>query len=73
MTETFRGIVKWFSNQKGYGFIRREPEGDEIFVHFREIKSDGYRTLLEGQLVEFSITERDEGMAATQVTILNMP
>ena len=73
MTETFRGIVKWFSNQKGYGFICREPEGDEIFVHFREIKSDGYRTLLEGQLVEFSIIERDEGIAATQVTILNMP
>jgi CspA family cold shock protein len=51
-----RGTVKWFNNDKGFGFIQRE-HGDDVFVHFRAIRSDGYRTLTEGQLVEFVVTQ----------------
>jgi CspA family cold shock protein len=51
-----QGTVKWFSNEKGYGFIAR-PDGDDVFVHFSAIVGDGYRTLSEGQTVEFDIVE----------------
>ena len=61
-----RGIVKWFSNQKGYGFITPES-GKDVFVHHSEIKGDGYKTLDEGQAVEFDIAEGPKGEQAKNV------
>lgn len=63
------GKVKWFNNQKGYGFITDE-EGKDIFVHFSGIVSDGYRTLDEGQDVTFDVTKTDRGNQATNVQIV---
>ena len=54
------GKVKWFSNEKGYGFISRD-EGEDLFVHYSEIQSDGYKTLEEGVGVEFEITTGQNG------------
>lgn len=54
------GTVKWFNPEKGYGFISRE-DGDDIFVHFSEIKMDGYKTLDEGARVSFDVTEGTNG------------
>jgi len=54
------GKVKWFSNEKGYGFISRD-EGEDLFVHYSEIQSDGYKTLDEGVSVEFEITTGQNG------------
>lgn len=68
MTDRQSGTVKWFDNRKGYGFILRDPEGDDVFVHFREIQGDGYKTLFEGQRVEFGLIERDKGFAAENVS-----
>ena len=62
-----RGTVKWFSNEKGYGFIERE-EGEDLFVHFSEINCEGYKTLNQGQVVEFEITQSDKGLQASKVT-----
>jgi cold shock protein len=61
-----QGTVKWFSNEKGYGFIAR-PDGDDVFVHYTAIAGDGYRTLNEGQEVEFDITEGPKGEQAANV------
>ncbi len=61
-----RGKVKWFNAKKGYGFIEAEGEGD-IFVHFSEIKQDGYRTLDEGDNVEFEMFKDDKGSKAKNV------
>ena len=60
------GKVKWFSAEKGYGFIARE-EGDDVFVHFSAIQSDGYKTLDECQNVEFDIIEGERGPQAANV------
>ena len=60
------GTVKWFSNQKGYGFITPE-EGNDVFVHHSEIQSEGYKTLEEGQKVEFEITDGPKGDQAKNV------
>lgn len=49
------GTVKWFNSEKGYGFIANDNGGDDVFVHFKSIQSDGYRTLAEGQKVTFDI------------------
>jgi len=62
------GTVKWFNNAKGYGFIRTE-EGNEVFVHYTGIASEGYKTLDEGQKVSFEITEGDKGPNATNVQL----
>jgi CspA family cold shock protein len=62
-----QGTVKWFSNEKGYGFIERE-DGDDLFVHFSEITMDGYKTLVQGQRVEFEVTQGDKGLQASRVT-----
>jgi cold shock protein len=64
-----QGTVKWFSNEKGYGFIERE-DGDDLFVHFSEIAMDGYKTLTQGQRVEFEITEGDKGLQASRVMVV---
>jgi CspA family cold shock protein len=60
------GKVKWFSAEKGYGFIARE-EGDDVFVHFSAIQCDGYKTLDEGQNVSFDIIEGERGPQAANV------
>lgn len=60
------GKVKWFSAEKGYGFIARE-QGDDVFVHFSAIQSDGYKTLDEGQEVSFDIIEGERGPQAANV------
>jgi CspA family cold shock protein len=64
--ELAQGTVKWFSNEKGYGFIERE-EGDDVFVHFSAINMEGYKTLTEGQRVEFEIVQGDKGLQAANV------
>lgn len=61
-----KGTVKWFNDSKGYGFIERE-DGDDLFVHFSEIVGDGYRSLEEGQRVEFEIGEGRKGPQAEGV------
>lgn len=61
-----RGKVKWFSNQKGYGFITPE-NGEDVFVHHTAIQGDGYKTLKEGQEVEFEITKGPKGEQAANV------
>ena len=63
------GTVKWFSNQKGYGFISPES-GDDVFVHHAEIQGEGYKSLEEGQKVEFEITQGPKGSQAKNVVKL---
>jgi CspA family cold shock protein len=60
------GTVKWFSNEKGYGFISRD-DGEDVFVHFSAIAGEGYRSLQEGQQVEFDIVDGDKGQQAANV------
>ena len=67
MSERISGTVKWFNNAKGFGFITRDGGEDDIFVHFRSIQGDGYRTLNEGQLVEFTLVEGPKGLQAEDV------
>ena len=61
-----QGTVKWFSNEKGYGFISREG-GEDVFVHFSAIEGEGYKTLNEGQAVEFEIVDGPKGKQAANV------
>jgi CspA family cold shock protein len=68
MSEREFGTVKWFNSGKGYGFIERES-GDDIFVHYSAILGDGYRSLEEGQRVEFSVEESPKGLQAASVSI----
>jgi cold shock protein len=67
MSERVNGTVKWFNNAKGFGFITREESSDDVFVHFRSIQGDGYRTLNEGQAVEFSLIQGPKGLQAEDV------
>lgn len=64
-----KGTVKWFNNQKGYGFICDE-EGKDIFVHFSGLNMEGYKTLAEGEDVEFDVVEGEKGPQAVNVTKL---
>ena len=64
-----RGIVKWFNNEKGYGFIEY-TEKEDIFVHYSAIKREGYKTLQEGQLVEFKLLETGKGLQAVDVVVV---
>lgn len=64
-----KGTVKWFNNQKGYGFISDE-EGNDVFVHFSGINTDGFKSLEEGQAVEFDVVEGEKGPQAINVTKL---
>ncbi|OHW63162.1 cold shock-like protein CspLA [Andreesenia angusta] len=64
-----KGTVKWFNATKGYGFISGE-NGEDVFVHYSAINVDGYKTLEEGQEVEFEISEGQKGPQATDVTLV---
>jgi CspA family cold shock protein len=66
MSERETGTVKWFSSEKGYGFVVRDQGGD-VFVHHTQIEGTGYRTLQEGQKVEYSVIQSDKGLQAQQV------
>ena len=69
MSSRESGVVKWFNESKGFGFIQRES-GDDIFVHFRAIRGDGFRTLRDGQKVEFTVVEGQKGFQAEDVQSL---
>jgi len=69
MAERETGTIKWFNATKGFGFISRE-QGEDIFVHFSAIRGEGYRTLNEGQQVEFTVTEGEKGPQAQDVVVL---
>ena len=62
-----RGRVKWFNDSKGYGFIQQETGGSDVFVHFSAIQADGFKTLAEGQEVEFELHGGDKGLSAAKV------
>lgn len=64
-----QGTVKWFNASKGFGFIQRQS-GEDVFVHFSAIQGDGYRSLNEGQAVEFDVTKGPKGLQAANVTAL---
>lgn len=66
MAERETGTVKWFNSSKGFGFLTRD-EGDDVFVHYTSITGEGYRTLEEGQKVEFTVVEGDKGLQAKEV------
>lgn len=70
MTERQKGTVKWFDNAKGYGFII-SPSGDDVFVHYRVIEGEGYRSLSEGQEVEFEASQGEKGWQASTVSPLS--
>lgn len=61
------GIVKWFSNSKGYGFISPDEGGEDVFAHFSAIEMEGYKSLNEGQKVEFDITDGPKGLQASNI------
>jgi cold shock protein len=66
---TYNGKVKWFNNAKGFGFIGRE-DGPDVFVHFSSIQSDGYKSLQEGDLVSFDISQGQKGPQADNVVLV---
>ena len=70
MADRVTGTVKWFNNSKGFGFIE-QPDGNDVFVHYSSIRdTGGFRTLAEGQKVEFMVTKGDKGLQASDVTEL---
>ena len=69
MSEKEQGTVKWFNGSKGYGFIER-TEGEDVFVHFNAIVSDGFRNLDEGQHVEFNVVKGQKGLQAENVVVI---
>jgi len=67
---TVKGKVKWFNDQKGFGFIQREDGGKDVFVHHTAINASGFRTLAEGQIVEFDVIEDAKGPKAQNVMVM---
>ena len=72
MAERFTGTVKWFNATKGFGFIGRE-DGNDVFVHFSAIDSEGYKSLEEGEVVEFAIEQGSKGLQAANVISVSKP
>lgn len=70
MSSRVTGTVKWFDNAKGFGFIRRGEGEEDVFVHFRQIQGEGFRTLREGQSVSFCLVLSEKGPQADQVVPL---
>ena len=66
---TTTGIVKWFNDEKGFGFIAQD-NGPDVFAHFRQIKSDGFRSLAEGQQVRFVVTQGQKGPQAEDIEVI---
>jgi len=69
VSDRVTGVVKWFNNSKGYGFISREG-GEDVFVHYSAIEGEGFRSLTEGQQVEFEVEEGPKGLQAVRVRAL---
>lgn len=69
MAERETGTVKWFNNEKGYGFIARD-QGEDVFVHYSEIRTEGFKALSEGQRVEFNVVQGAKGMQAQDVVVI---
>ena len=69
MAERETGTVKWFSDEKGFGFVSRQSGGD-VFVHYSSVEGTGFRTLAEGQLVEFEVEQTPKGLQAVRVRAL---
>lgn len=69
MSDREQGVVKWFNSEKGYGFVTRQDNSD-IFVHFSSINKEGFKSLDEGQKVEFRVTDSDRGLQAVDVTLV---
>ena len=70
MSTLHNGVVKWFNDEKGYGFLQQTAGGPDVFVHFRAINGSGRRSLAEGQSVTFEITQGQKGPQAENVTIV---
>jgi cold shock protein len=70
MSDRVTGVVKWFNAAKGYGFIQLDGGGEDVFVHYRAIKGDGFRTLKDGQRVELVVKKGDKGLQAEEVTLI---
>jgi CspA family cold shock protein len=68
MSDRTNGTVKWFNNSKGYGFIEQDS-GEDVFVHFRAIRGEGFKTLKDGQKVEFNLIEGQKGLQAEDVSV----
>lgn len=69
MSDSVQGTVKWFNDDKGFGFLTPEDGGKDVFVHFRSIESDGFKSLSEGQRVTFKIEQGQKGPQATNVIV----
>lgn len=65
-----RGTVKWFNEKKGYGFIQKEGDGVDVFAHYTNIKTDGFKTLAEGQVVEFDLIQDEKGAKAMNIIVV---
>lgn len=65
------GVVKWFNADKGYGFLTPDENGKDVFVHFRSIEGDGYKTLTEGQRVQFNVEDGQKGPQAANVQVIS--
>ncbi len=70
MSQRIKGRVKWFNEDKGYGFIERDDGGDDVFLHFSALKMQGFKTIADDTAVEFEVEENDRGLAATNVELL---
>ncbi|BCO18318.1 cold-shock protein [Alteromonas sp. McT4-15] len=69
MSNSVNGTVKWFNEEKGYGFLTQDNGGKDVFVHFRSIASEGFKTLAEGQSVSFEVEQGQKGPQAANVVV----